>query len=189
MSGLPPTDFDPFTDPRTRELAEEVLRLSTEFGILTEYTAFLATEGTDLSDWEAMRVLSRIGLSGRAIGTRSGRGAVTQSFNNRAQKGQSQLNVGNYYFDDNLRRVETTAVQQLGDRAFFRRGRQWIDARLVTQRQLNAPETVVMFGSAEYETILRRLINENRQAMLSLPGEIMLQLDGQSVLIRNTDEP
>ena len=32
-----------------RELVEEIVRLSTEFGILTEYTAFLAREGTDLA--------------------------------------------------------------------------------------------------------------------------------------------
>ena len=36
-------------DPKYRELVEEILRLSTEFGILTEYTAFLAREGSDLT--------------------------------------------------------------------------------------------------------------------------------------------
>ena len=35
--------------PASRELVDEIVRLSTEFGILTEYTAFLAREGTDLS--------------------------------------------------------------------------------------------------------------------------------------------
>ena len=32
--------------PVKGELVEEIVRLSTEFGILTEYTAFLAREGT-----------------------------------------------------------------------------------------------------------------------------------------------
>jgi Ca-activated chloride channel homolog len=36
-------------DPKIKELVDEIVRLSTEFGILTEYTAFLAREGTDLS--------------------------------------------------------------------------------------------------------------------------------------------
>ncbi len=35
-------------DPKVKELVDEIVRLSTEFGILTEYTAFLAREGTDL---------------------------------------------------------------------------------------------------------------------------------------------
>ena len=30
------------SDPRLKELTDEIVRLSTEFGILTEYTAFLA---------------------------------------------------------------------------------------------------------------------------------------------------
>jgi Ca-activated chloride channel family protein len=37
-------------DPRMKELVDEVVRLSQEFGILTEYTAFLAREGNDLTD-------------------------------------------------------------------------------------------------------------------------------------------
>ena len=37
-------------DPKIKELIDEIVRLSTEFGILTEYTAFLAREGTDLHD-------------------------------------------------------------------------------------------------------------------------------------------
>ena len=36
-------------DAQHRELVDEIVRLSTEFGILTEYTAFLAREGSDLS--------------------------------------------------------------------------------------------------------------------------------------------
>ncbi|MHC5044369.1 MAG: VIT and vWA domain-containing protein [Planctomycetota bacterium] len=44
-------------NPRYRELVDEILRLSTEFGILTEYTSFLATEGTDLSDWDKLNMI------------------------------------------------------------------------------------------------------------------------------------
>jgi Ca-activated chloride channel family protein len=35
---------DPASDPRTKELVDEIVRLSTKWGILTEYTAFLAVE-------------------------------------------------------------------------------------------------------------------------------------------------
>ncbi len=38
--GMPP----PPPDPRTQELVDEIVRLSIKWGILTEYTAFLATE-------------------------------------------------------------------------------------------------------------------------------------------------
>ena len=38
-------------EARNAELGEEILRLSTTYGVLTEYTAFLALEGSDLGDW------------------------------------------------------------------------------------------------------------------------------------------
>ena len=38
------------------------MRLSTEFGILTEYTAFLAREGTNLSDFNALFLACSNGL-------------------------------------------------------------------------------------------------------------------------------
>ena len=36
-------------DPRLKELVDEIVRLSVEFGILTEYTAFIDKQGTDLT--------------------------------------------------------------------------------------------------------------------------------------------
>jgi len=47
--GLAPRATGTSTSPATRELVDEIVRLSTEFGILTEYTAFLARQGTDFS--------------------------------------------------------------------------------------------------------------------------------------------
>ncbi|MCC6659717.1 MAG: VWA domain-containing protein [Phycisphaerales bacterium] len=44
MPGVTPTE-----NPRTKELVDEVVRLSTKWGILTEYTAFLAVEPEQLT--------------------------------------------------------------------------------------------------------------------------------------------
>jgi len=108
-----------FDDPRYRELAQEILHLSTEFGILTEYTAFLATDGTNLSDWNQLQVSCNTTLDSRAVQQRWGKGAVNQGMNFNAQKLQAKLNYQNEYVDDKLARVETSTVQQVCDRAFF----------------------------------------------------------------------
>ena len=85
------------SNPATRELVDEIVRLSTEFGILTEYTAFLAREGTDFSQKD--RVLSEAEnlFRGRAIQTRSGLSSVNQDLNNQYQKSISCVNPRNKY--------------------------------------------------------------------------------------------
>lgn len=179
-----------FDDPRYRELAEEILRLSTEFGILTEYTAFLATEGTDLSDWSNLQATCNTILDGRAVQQRWGMGAVNQGVNFNEQKQQAKVKYDNSYVDEKLNRVEITAVQQVCDRAFFKRGAQWIDSQLIAAGEKQAapivPDETIEFGSAEHIAILHRLIEQNRQGVLSLDGDIMLRIDGRSILVRNT---
>ena len=72
--------------PMARELVEEIVRLSTEFGILTEYTAFLAREGTDLSKKEELLSSASDVLRSRAIQTRTGYASVNQDINNQDLK-------------------------------------------------------------------------------------------------------
>ena len=57
-------------DPKTKELIDEIVRLSTEFGILTEYTAFLAREGTDLHDVSEVHREAMDNFSARAMRSR-----------------------------------------------------------------------------------------------------------------------
>ncbi len=179
-----------FDDPRYRELAEEILRLSTEFGILTEYTAFLATEGTNLSDWSSLQATCNSILDGRAVQERWGMGAVNQGVNFNEQKVQSKVNYQNAFVDEKLNRVEIASVQQVCDRAFFKRGAQWIDSQLVTATAAHSeaiePDETIEFGSAAHLAVLHRLIEQNRQGVLSLSGDIMLRFDGRNILIRNT---
>jgi Ca-activated chloride channel homolog len=179
-------------DPRFKELTEEIVRLSVEFGILTEYTAFLATEGTDLlggADMTTLRAEARDNLSKRAFNVRSGMGAANQSFNMKAQREQQVLNNRNDFFDANMKRVEVTTVRQINDQAFFRQGNQWVDNRLVKQRNLTdkeeriTPDRTVAVGTPEFNALVTELIAENRQNVMTMPGEILLESAGKTVLV------
>jgi Ca-activated chloride channel family protein len=180
------------SDPRYRELTDEILRLSTEFGILTEYTAFLATEGTNLGDWTALREACSGNLDNRAVKTRSGVAAVNQGMNFNYQKSKGCWNAAdNRFVDDKLNRVEITNVQQVCDRAFFRRGEQWIDSRLIDQNSEKGqkeltPDVTIDYGSPEHLDLLHKLIAQNRQGVLSLDGDIIIQFDGRNILVRNS---
>jgi Ca-activated chloride channel homolog len=172
-----------FNDPRFKELADEILRLSTQFGILTEYTAFLATDGTDLGNWNQLRVGCSTQLESQAVRSRSGPAAVSQGMNFNAQKGQSKLNYDNRFVNQQLQEVEFTTVQQVCDKAFFNRGARWIDSNLVATQKTLEPDRTIAFGSPEHLDLMRELQSENRVGILSLRGEILIDHHGERILI------
>jgi len=173
---------DLFADPALRELRDEILRLSTRFGVLGEYTAFLATEGSDLADWSSLVTACQQRLGERAVAVRSGAAAVNQGCNLWAQKGQVTSNYRNFYLDAELRPVETAAIQQVCDRAFWKRGERWIDGRSVLSQRLE-PDERIEYGSPRFAALLQQLQAEGRAGVLSLRSEVLLELAGKNVLV------
>lgn len=174
------------SDPRVKELVEEVVRLSTEFGILTEYTAFLAREGIDLSRREEVLAEANDNFKTRAFAVRTGVAAVNQEFNNQAQMAQTALNVRNAYFNENMERVAITRIQQVNDLAFFRRGDGWIDSRIV-QKESVEPDRVIEFGSPEFTELVLSLAAQGRQGAFTLDGDVTMIVNGETILVRGTD--
>lgn len=188
IAGQPrPIDAALANDPRFKELIDEILALSTKFGILTEYTAFLAREGTNLDDWSALRAMCNDNIDKRAVFTRSGVAGVNQSLNFNHQKVQSKLNYRNRFWDENLERVEIATVQQVCDRAFFRRGDRWIDSRVLNQAQGTEAGSmdVIQFGSDAHKKLVEQFVLEGRQSVLSLEGEILIPYGKKNILIQN----
>jgi len=174
-------------DPKAKELIDEIVRLSTEFGILTEYTAFLAREGTNLASMDEISGSARDVLEKRAMRVRSGYGGVNQSFNMRRQKAQSELNIHNYFIDKDMKRVSISNVQQINDRAYYQRHGRWVDSNVVKNESTVKPSRVIEFGSPEFMALAEKLAKENRQGSIALRGDILLMVDGETVLVRNTN--
>ncbi len=172
------------SDPRLKELVDEVVSLSKEFGIMTEYTAFLAREGTDLSRRDQVLAEAGRNFKLRAISARSGLYAVNQSFNNDFQMRQYALNSRNKYFDQNMNRVAITTVQQINDMAFYRRGNRWVDSRIVDKEKEIRPKTEIEFGSEEFRRLALRLAEQGRQGSISLRGDILMVVDGEPILVK-----
>ena len=107
----------------------------------------------------------------------------------KAQREQQVLNNRNDFFDSDMKRVEVTSVRQINDQAFFRQGEQWVDNRLVKQRnqgdrteRITADRTVAV-GTPEFNALVTQLIAEKRQSVLTMPGEILLESGGETVLV------
>jgi Ca-activated chloride channel family protein len=173
-----------YTSAATRELVDEVVRLSTEFGILTEYTAFLAREGTDFSQKDKVLSEAENLFRNRAIQTRSGLSSANQDVNCQNEKGTSCLNPRNKYWDATMNEVATATVQQVCDLAFYKRRDRWVDSRLVTNEAEVRPAHVITFGSAEFRALADKLARQGRQGSIALRGDILMLVDGQPVLIK-----
>jgi Ca-activated chloride channel family protein len=176
-------------NPRYRELIDEIVRLSTEFGVLSEYTSFLATEGTNLGNWNDLLAACSAELDGRAVQTRSGVSAINQSMNVSYGKSQLKLQYDNRYWNADMQQVTPGAnVQQMNDKAFIRQGAQWIDTTLVAQQQEISADRVVEFGSREHFDIVYALAEQNRQGCVALDGDILIEFNGENVLIRAAEQ-
>lgn len=170
-------------NPKVKELVDEIVRLSKEFGILTEYTAFLAREGTDLNRPAEILAEAARNFEMRAIGTRSGYGSVNQELNNGWMRSQSYLNTGNKFYDANLNQVQVGNVQQINDRAYFQRNGKWVDSALIG-RETAAPDEVIEPGTARYRQLVDQLAAEGRQGAVALEGEKLMRFESKTVLVK-----
>lgn len=170
-------------DPKFKEVVDEIVRLSTEFGILTEYTAFLGLEGTDHSKRSEVNAQAWNNLQERGQQQRSGNSGWSQSSNAADMKRQGKENKRNEYVNDKLERVSVGEVQQLNDRAYFKKGERWVDTRLVEKTELKPDETIKL-GSDEYLKLVERLTALGREGTVAVKGEIVIELDGKVILIK-----
>jgi Ca-activated chloride channel family protein len=168
---------------KIKELAETIVKLSTEFGIITEYTAFLAREGTDLSNAAQLLGQATNALYNTGVATRDGTAAVSQSMNMAMQRAQDVLNRDSSYLNSGLERERIVNAQQANDLTFYFKDGRWIDSRLAEIQAIVTPHRTVVFGSEEFFDIAARLASQNRQGALAFAQDILLLLDGEILLI------
>ncbi len=196
MTSTPGNDASTFTnasatatETRLKELTDEIVRLSTEFGILTEYTSFLATQGIDMSNEEQVSAAALENLKIRAFACRSGQGSVNQELNNSLQRNQMWCNTGNAYWNENMQQSSIVTVQQCNTRSLYRRGDRWISNELVAEEGAIEPDRTVEFGSDEFLQLLWQMVAANRNSEMALEGDILLTVDDETILIKAPPQP
>lgn len=207
--GQMPGEEPAIADGRMKELVDEIVRLSIRWGILTDYTAFLAVPEAELagrlretrafeelgaapSSREANRALASDSL-GRSQLERAGGEAVRQEKN--VQAGLNAQNVAAGYpvqLGDLLSmtkdaREPVEVVRQVADQTFFNRSDRWVQAELVEVDDPKVDETVE-FGSEAYDRLVDALIEEGRAGVLAMRGDILLVRGGRNVLVKGSEE-
>lgn len=168
-------------DPRMKELVDEIVRLSTEYGILTEYTAFLAREGEVFNSRDAQNKIATGNFVGRALKKRSGNAGVNQEMNLQKWK-TGTVDKFNRYVNEDLKEEAVTKVQQVGHKTFWGRGDQWVDAEATNLPA--AESTTVEIGSPEFFKLVDRLVALNEQSSLALGSKTQLMIDGKLYQLR-----
>lgn len=201
--------IDPKNDQRAKELIDEITSLSTRFGILTEYTAFLATEPTvAFRDASELRLRLQTDLD-TANAHRGGVQAVQQEEKLAAMKGQSAgtpaagsstppaASIGGYAGNNvqyryvvaengrGLKREEMSNVNQVQDRTFFKRNDRWVEGANIT-KEAEAPERTVTVGTDDYTRLTDELLAANLGGLLALDGDVYFIWKNQRVLLQNT---
>ncbi|MBZ0171279.1 MAG: VWA domain-containing protein, partial [Phycisphaerales bacterium] len=202
-------------DPKLKELIDEIVRLSTKYGILTEYTSFLAAEESMMAD-SRQNVAELEALIDASNDVRSGRGGVALGEAQAARRaaGGSGLRIAQPAFTPPGKAFDTVAsssaigfdpadrkralanagmaIQNVGPDTLYNQRSRWVDAQLVTLDQNRAegeaipePDETVAFGSDRYFELAGQLATQNRQGLMAVPGEVEILLDGKRILVQN----
>jgi Ca-activated chloride channel family protein len=159
-----------------KELVDEIVALSTKYGILTEYTAFLAEEGARLAAGEALG-RTAANVSG-AYATVGGAWATSQRQNAQLLRGQSNLAAQNVQYDPAGNLIRFQQVQTRNNQAFFNRAGNWEDARYQQAVQNVIP---VKAYSEAYFQLSRRTPSLNQY--LSLGDRVLVVVNNQAIQI------
>ena len=159
-----------------KELIEEIVRLSTQFGIVTEYTEFIATASEPMSREEAVaRATKRMK---RANDESSGQWAVAQAENDRALQDRQNMSLAANTYRDRRGRVQVVDnVRQIGRRAFYLKNGQWVDAEDAGDRKVR---TIKAF-SDEYFELARE--NDDFRRAQALGGKLAINIGDERVVV------
>ena len=162
---------------REKELVDEIVRLSVKFGIVTEYTAFLADERVDFRDVAKNRDRAVEEL-GKKLAEATGGSGTNQAQNVKGMRHRQQADDRNRWMDAQGREVEVHSVRNIGRKTFYRRAGVWIDREVPEKEEI---EEVRQWSPRFFELVRGQKAEENR--WLSFREPVLVRLNGRNVKI------
>src|SRR5262245_49631209 len=136
----------------SKELVEEVVRLSRQYGIVTEYTEFIAAAGP--GGFKGGEIYAEAGKRlDMARREQAGQWAVNQAYNDRQLQTRAVAGAAaNTYRDRRGKDTTFDNINLIGQRAFYLQDGQWVDAEEAGKRKTR----VVKILSPEYFELLKK---------------------------------
>jgi Ca-activated chloride channel family protein len=141
---------------QNQELVDEIVRLGRQFGIITEYTRFLADAGAMPAAAAPTVTRDAMQKAHREIG---GKWAVAQARNERRMQEAQVANAAeiNAFEDAEGMEQRESRIMQIGRRAFFRKDNRWVQSSVAPKPAESAPAKArqVKFMSDDYLKLVR----------------------------------
>jgi len=196
-------------DPKFKELVDEVVALSQQYGILTEYTSFLAVEDAYKKNLANDGFL-QYRLGQEAVRDRSGRLGVAREQSNQVRQlsarpagkgsidlfidpaapstsggGSVQTIAGVDFEVDDASVSIAQSVQNVAGRAFYLRTDRWVEADLLDKAD-DQPDREIAYGTDAYDQFVDELIEADLVALLGLntDHDLYLTFNNERVLVR-----
>lgn len=187
---------------RSKEVVEELVQLSKQYGIITPYTSFLADERTPLSDQMTL-MHNGIAASENLIKYVSG-GVGQMNASNRAAlnaatiapppsapgEGTAQIGQSKLAGYEANETEHLASVQNFANRALYKRGNQWIDSSVTDKdiARLNTEaKSITQFSDEYFRLVAGNSVTENQLLSVQRPSEdLIIPLRGQLYRIVGT---
>jgi len=161
---------------REKELVDEIVRLSVRYGIVTEYTAFLADEENSLHDFDG-NVRRAREETARKLAEVTGGSGTNQADNLKRMRGRQTAQSKSRWFDERGELVEVETVRSIGRKTFYRRRGVWLDADVGPDEEPD--EVVVRLSDRFFELVRSQKSAENRWVAFRAP--VVVRIGGRVV--------
>ena len=186
----------------TKEVVDELVRISKEYGIMTPYTSFLADESVNLGKSAELR--ERAGLeAGRLSKSSTGAGGQTDAMNrselNQAVRAPAsagptnQPSVTQYGYSDAHKyeagkEERISNVQNVGNQTLYRRGNVWLapgTEKLDLEKDADKIKEIKRFDDDYFELVRKNTVEQNQVFASQRAGEeLVINLRGQAYRIK-----
>ena len=168
---------------KNQELIDELVKLATQFGIITPYTSFLAQDNVRLDDLAQVRLQAAKELE--VLSDLDGASGINQRAEkqNMYKAAAAPMNApsGNvtYFSLAENKKVELAGCKQISGQTFFQKGGIWRESKLTDEQLKNAiqvkPFTDEYFQLAD--------TNEEIRGYLATGDKVSFELNGKTYLV------
>ena len=139
------------TNGDNKELRDEIVDLGTRYGIVTPYTSYLATDGSERQNQVMSRSVDSASMDRKVPMPTTGQGAVTASKSVREKK--ESLSIKDEE-DSSVIAIQQKTLRKIGTKTFYLENGVWIDSEFKEESKLT--EIKLQFASNEFFDLITK---------------------------------